>query len=96
MHVKFPMNQRQNPYDIMSNMQDCDILVSEFKLQLCYYIHFLILLGKVWLILLNYGLCYYIHFLILLGKVWLILLNYGFNSISKKPNQWTIFEIWEN
>ena len=28
------------PYDVMVNMQDCEIIESEFKLQSCYYIHF--------------------------------------------------------
>ena len=28
------------PHNVVANMLDCDIVVSEFKLQSCYYIHF--------------------------------------------------------
>ena len=30
----------ETPCSIVANMLDCDIVVSGFKLQLCYYIHF--------------------------------------------------------
>ena len=29
-----------SPYSIVANVLDCNIVVSEFKLQWCYYVHF--------------------------------------------------------
>ena len=35
------------PYGIVANALDCDLIVSRFKLQLHYYVHFLInIIGK--------------------------------------------------
>ncbi len=31
---------RGSTRDVVANLLDCDIVVSEFKLQSCYYIHF--------------------------------------------------------
>ena len=30
-----------NPHDVVANVQDCDIVVSKFKLHLRSYVHFL-------------------------------------------------------
>ena len=35
-----PYNTRGSSLGVMANLLDCDIIVSEFKLQSCYYIHF--------------------------------------------------------
>ena len=32
--------QKGNPYGVVANMLDCNIIVSKFKLKLCYYVHF--------------------------------------------------------
>ena len=36
-----------SPNSVVSNVRDFDIVLSEFELQLCFYIEFLISLGKV-------------------------------------------------
>ena len=33
--------KEESPYGIMAKVLDCSLEISEFKLQLCYYIHFL-------------------------------------------------------
>ena len=34
------MGVERSPHSLMANVLDCDIIVSKFKLQLSYYIHF--------------------------------------------------------
>ena len=34
------LSQGENPCGIMAKVRDCSLKIREFKLQLCYYIHF--------------------------------------------------------
>ena len=35
-----PLLAEGNPHDIVANVLDCDTVVSEFKFQSCFYVHF--------------------------------------------------------
>ena len=39
--LKFQMTSGESPCGKLVNVLNCDIVVSEFKLQSCYYVHFL-------------------------------------------------------
>ena len=38
--VQGPVERMGNPCSVVTNMLDCNIIVNEFELQSCYYVHF--------------------------------------------------------
>ena len=87
-----------SPHAVVGNMLNCDIVVSKFELQSCYYVYFKIFLGKAWtplspllLWVKKYHCCSSTRMAFALNNPWGLICHK-----SKKPNMFAWILSWSS